>query len=213
MNGGQATGESDRGELLDLERALAGDREAIARLLCLHGGRLAARLSHRLQLNPFVEFSADDVLQEVFLDVFRGFHTFSQSRGVPFVSWLDKVADNRLATMMRDRGRQKRGGGFRRAEPAQDLLYSSAAQLVAALADSRQATASQNIARDELVRAVQVGLATLPDDQREVIQKRYFDQQSLASTAHSMGRTVAAVRGLLHRAKRSLQDVLSGTVS
>ncbi|MCA9168015.1 MAG: sigma-70 family RNA polymerase sigma factor [Planctomycetales bacterium] len=195
----------------DLAAAMRGDRDALARLLCEHGSRLAARIGRRLQMNPFVEFSADDVLQEVFIDAFRGFGSFDPQRGVSLACWLDKIADNRLAMMFRERGRQKRGGGV--ARTCQDPLLSSARALVAVLTDSADGTASQNLARNELVQAVQVGVAALPDDQRVAIQSRYLDERSLESTADAMGRTVPAVRGLLHRAKKSLHDVLRGTVT
>ncbi len=81
------------------------------------------------------------------------------------------------------------------------------------LSDRRGSTASQRVARDELVRAVQVGIASLPDDQRKAIQERFIEQRSLESTADAMCRTVSAVRGLLHRGKASLKDVLGSAVS
>lgn len=60
--------------------------------------------------------------------------------------------------------------------------------------------------------AVQVGIASLPDDQRMAIQERSIAQCSSESTADAMSRTVAAVRGLLHRGKASLKDVLGSAV-
>ncbi len=88
------------------------DRETIARLLLEHGELLAKRISNRLRRNAYVDFSADDVLQEVFLDVFRHYRTFHPELGTPIVVWLEKIADNCLATMFRDGGRQKRGRDF-----------------------------------------------------------------------------------------------------
>ncbi len=93
-----------------IEQAINGDRAATADLLASHADRLVRRLEMRLKLNPFTDFSADDVLQEVFVDVFRGIGTFQLDRGVPFDAWLNRVTDNQLATFLRDRSRLKRGG-------------------------------------------------------------------------------------------------------
>lgn len=47
--------------------AVAGDQAATAQLLAMHRGRLAHRLRTRLELNPYADFSAEDVLQEVYV--------------------------------------------------------------------------------------------------------------------------------------------------
>ena len=101
-------------ETAQVAAAVAGDREALARLLVAHSELLTRRLRARVQLNPVVDFSVEDVLQEVFLDVHRGIGTFRTDSGTAFAAWLQKVADNRLAAMLRHRNRVKRGGRRRR---------------------------------------------------------------------------------------------------
>ncbi|MBX9789857.1 MAG: sigma-70 family RNA polymerase sigma factor, partial [Pirellulales bacterium] len=103
--------------------------------------------------------------------------------------------------------RKKRGGDRHQVARPTTAGESSVADLVALLSD-HGGTPSQCVARDEAIRAIHVGLAGLPNDQRAVIMHRYIQQQSIESTAAAMQRTPGAVRGLLHRAKSSLRDAL-----
>jgi hypothetical protein len=52
----------DNPDQADMSAALGGDRDAIARLLMAHSARLSRRVATRLDLNPFRDFSTDDVL-------------------------------------------------------------------------------------------------------------------------------------------------------
>ena len=186
---------------------MAGDREALAQLLVDHSGPLTRRLSARMQLNPFVDFAVEDVLQEVFLDVDRGIGTFSIDSGTSFAAWLKKVADNRLAAMLRERSRLKRGGGRRQVRYANQALQESVSLLVNHLAADDD-TASAHAARADVIDAVRAGLATLPSEQRTAVEQIYLDQRSLESAADEMQKTGGAMRGLLYRAKNAMRDAL-----
>ena len=192
----------------DLQLATSGDRDAIARLLIAHSPRLARRIGTHLRMNPFAGFSIDDVLQELYIDAFRGIRLFRGGDEAQFAAWLNRLADSRLATMLRERGRMKRGGKFRRMAGGQQDSRTSRIDLVQQLSDRDGVTASQLANSKEVVIAVNVGLATLPEEQREAIKLHYLEQRSLKSTASAMQKTDGAVRGLLHRAKRSMRDVL-----
>ncbi len=189
--------------------AAAGDRDVLAQLLVEHSGALSRRLAAQLELNPFVDFTVEDVLQEVFLDVFRGIGTFRPDNETTFKAWLNKVADNRLASMLRRRSRAKRGGGRPPMGAAGDSpLKSSVHLLIQHLADSHGQTGSEHAARAEMIQALRKGLAALPDDQRAAVETHYLDDRSLDGTAEEMAKTQDAVRGLLHRAKKSLRKAL-----
>jgi RNA polymerase sigma-70 factor (ECF subfamily) len=69
-------------------------------------------------------------------------------------------------------------------------------------------TPSGNAARQEAVRAVQVGLAELPSAQREAVMLHHLDGRSVDETAAAMDRSPGAVRGLLQRARQSLREAL-----
>lgn len=198
----------------DENRVLAiiqsGDQDALARLLLDHGDWLLQRINGRLDSQPKTYFTADDVLQEVFITVFRKIDTYRSSEGT-FSAWLTAVADNRLNSMLRDQRTLKRGGGHRRIDRAGHAEHkgeSSLGQIVEQLADSPEDSPSRRAARQEAQRAVEQAITGLPTDQQEAIFRHYLKQQSLDSAAAQMQKTPGAVRGLLHRAKQSLRDAL-----
>jgi RNA polymerase sigma-70 factor (ECF subfamily) len=186
--------------------AVAGDRGALEQLLLAHYSRLEQRVRSRLGDESTGLLGVEDVLQEAFVDVFRSIGRFQPGASGSFTAWLNTVVEHRLLDSLR-RLRRKKRGGDRRQVVATAAGDSSLADLVALLSD-HGGSPSQCAARDEAIRAVQVGLAGLPDDQRSVILHRYVEQQSIESTATAMRRTPGAVRGLLHRAKHSLRDAL-----
>ena len=133
---------------------------------------------------------------------------FAPTTESSFKAWLNKVADNRLASMLRQRSRAKRGGRHQNRAAGTSPLKSSVSMLVRHLADQHGETGSQHAARDEMVQALREGLAALPDDQRAALEAHYLDHRSLDATAQEMTKTQGAVRGLLHRAKKSLREAL-----
>ncbi|HEY2841897.1 MAG TPA: RNA polymerase sigma factor [Pirellulales bacterium] len=187
--------------------AVAGDRGALERLLLAHYSRLEQRVRNRLGVEAAGLVDAEDVLQEAFVDVFRGIGKFQAAGDGAFAAWLNTVVEHRLLDTVRRLRRKKRGGDRRHVAGPANAADSSLADLVALLSD-HGGSPSQCAARGEAIRAVQVGLAGLPSDQRAVILHRYIEQQSIESTATAMRRTPGAVRGLLHRAKHSLRDAL-----
>lgn len=191
-----------------LAAARQGDWEATARILVNHSDRLQRRVARRIELNPFVSFQVEDVLQETFLDVFRGIASFEPLGEHALAGWLNRVCDRRLAQMLREQNAQKRGGQSSHAAGPADPLRTSMCQLVALLSDKRFDKPSGAFARDEAVRAVLSGLNQLPDDQRDALRLHYLEGKSVASTAEELQRTDGAIRGLLHRAKQTLRRSL-----
>ena len=68
--------------------------------------------------------------------------------------------------------------------------------------------ALNRLAAREAVGAIRVGIAGLPDDQREAIRLHVLEGRSLAETAAAMNRSPGAVRALIHRGKQQLRDGL-----
>lgn len=57
-------------------------------------------------------------------------------------------------------------------------------------------------------RLVREALDRLPAQQREVLVKRFYDEQTVAQVARQLGRTKGAVKQLQHRAVRNLSRLL-----
>ena len=78
------------------------------------------------------------------------------------------------------------------------------------LSDDRS-TPGRNVARHEAIQAIQIGIAALADEQRQAIRLRYLEGNSIEETAAAMGRTTAAVNGLVRRAKETLRGTLENS--
>ncbi len=131
--------------------------------------------------------AAEDLAAEVFEQACRGIHRF-QYRGVPFASWLYRIAHN----IMVDFHKRRRRTESIDAEPARDLPAAGDLTDTVAL-------------RDQLARA----LRHLTGEQARVLVLRHIEGLDVASTAIILGKKDNAVRALEFRALRALRRLLS----
>ena len=186
-------------------RAIAGESLALEVLLLRHYEPLLARLSAQLHGAHAALVSAEDVLQETLVQAVRDIRTCRADSEQSFANWLLTIADHRQRDALR-KAKTRRKMAAPRTNVAANRL-SSAADLWELVVDGHP-TPSADAARRENVAALQVGLATLPSDQRKAIQLYFLDQVGLEETGAAMSRSADAVRGLLHRAKRRLRAFL-----
>jgi len=190
-----------------IERATAGDQTALEHLLWNHYRRLLRHIDPKLDGDLQRLVDINDVVQETFIRAIRDIENCQARTEESFAAWLRTIADHTLHDMIRGLYRQKRGGHRRAANPLAGGSADCLVQLVDLVPD-RGATASKVMARNELIKAMQVGIAGLPDDQREAVRLRYLEGRSAEETAGQMGRTTAAVNGLVRRAKEALRAAL-----
>jgi RNA polymerase sigma-70 factor (ECF subfamily) len=193
------------GELF--ERATAGDQTALEQLLWTHYPGLLRHIEPKLYGDLQRLVDVNDVVQETFIRAIRDIENCQARSDESFAAWLKVIADHRLHDILRGLNRKKRGGHRRAVNPPAGGSADSLAQLVDLIPD-RGATASKVLARNEVIKAMQVGIAGLPDDQREAVRLRYLEGKSIEETAGKMRRTTAAVNGLVRRAKEALREAL-----
>jgi RNA polymerase sigma-70 factor (ECF subfamily) len=189
-----------------VEKAVAGDRAALERLLLDCYEPLLRRIEPRMPPALRGVMGAEDIVQQTFAQVFRDIGKFESRDDASPLAWMTTIAENRLRDAIRNHGRKKRGGDLQRVggggahgEPTSDFIE---------MISGRGHTPSKSLARREAIQAIQVALAGLPDDYRQAVQLRYFDKHSLEETARLMNRTTGAVRGLLDRAKKKMEEAL-----
>jgi RNA polymerase sigma-70 factor, ECF subfamily len=135
---------------------------------------------------------AEDVLQEVFLQVWRKAADFDESRGRPF-TWL--------VTLGRSRGI--------------DRLRMLAARERVAEAGAREASEEISDAATDAFKSEQRGLvsdalAKLPDEQKRPIMLAYFDGLTQSEIATSLGAPLGTVKTRMRTGMIRLRELLAG---
>ncbi len=176
------------------ERLRAGDKSACAQCVELYAPgvyRLALRMLGD-------EAEAEDVMQEAFLNAFKGIDNFEWRAGLS--TWLYRITHNLV--LMRKRKRQPL---FVALEPEEGEEAATPRQLFdwCCLPDADFATAE---ARGQLEAAI----AAMPATLREVFVLRELEGLSGEETAQVAGISVANVKVRLHRARLWLRERLSG---
>lgn len=135
---------------------------------------------------------AEDVLQEVFLQVWRRAADFDENRGRPF-TWL--------VTLTRSRGI--------------DRLRTLAARERVAVAGARDESEAVSDAASDAFRSEQRGLvnnalAQLPDEQQRPLMLAYFDGLTQTEIAARLGAPLGTVKTRMRTGMMKLREMLAG---
>jgi RNA polymerase sigma-70 factor (ECF subfamily) len=160
-----------------------------------------------LRLDPRLrsKFDPADLVQQTLLEACQAPEQFHGRSEGEQKAWLRRILLRNLANAVRDLNRQKRD--VNRERSLDDALEDSSARLEALLA-AEQSSPSERAARNEEVLRLEEALALLPEPQREAVVLRHFHDWPLAAISRRMGRTQAAVAGLLHRGLVRLNELL-----
>ena len=174
--------------------ALGGDEAARSALLERLRPRLVLWAATRLSAKLRASYEPEDVAQEVLIAVHKGWGGFHGGDGhaVPeipaFLSWVFRIAENRIRDLADREGAEKR----RLPEPR----------------SFTQTSPSSVAARDEQIQRLKQALAELPPDYQDVIRLRRFQGLECSDVAAILERSENAVRILYWRALRTLRDRL-----
>ena len=173
-------------ETLDrlVAEAQAGDAEAFGAIFDAYAGPIYRFIASRVNRPS----DAEDLTQLVFVKALEALPRY-EARGIPFGGWLFRLARNAVIDQIRTR---------------KDHLSLMAASTRATEEAGPEARAAL---RDDLERVAQA-LRELTDDQREVIELRFFAGLSVLEAAAVMGRQEGTIRGLQFRAIAALRRSL-----
>jgi RNA polymerase sigma-70 factor (ECF subfamily) len=173
-------------ETLDrlVAEAKRGDSEAFGRIFDAYAVPIHRFIASRVDRPS----DAEDLTQLVFVKALEALPRY-EARGIPFGGWLFRLARNAIIDQVRTR---------------KDHL-----SLVAAMTRETEDAGPEARAalRDDLDR-VAAALRDLTEDQREVIELRFFAGLSVLETSIAMGRQEGTIRGLQFRAIASLRRSL-----
>jgi RNA polymerase sigma-70 factor (ECF subfamily) len=186
------------------------DADALADFLQGHRPQLMAFIERQLGTALRRKVEPDDVFQETSAEAVRALPTTELGDRDPF-SWLCQIAERRIIDLhrryfdaqKRDAGREvPLGSGGSGSESRQAGLIN---MLVASLT-----TPSQAFSRNAREANLNAALAKLPEEQREALRLRYVENLPSKEIAAKIGKTDAAVRVMLTRSLKKLQELLGG---
>ncbi len=189
-------------------RVREGDLEALAAYCEDHRRQLGAFIDRRLGAALKRKVEVDDVLQETFAEAVRAAsNTDLKSRDL--FGWLCQIAEHRIVDLHRFHfDAQKRDAGREVSlQGAASPQESGEAGIIHLLALS-MTTPSQAFSRNVREMRMHEALAGLPDDMRQALRMRYVENLPSKEIAVRLGRTDAAVRVMLTRSLKKLQQLL-----
>jgi RNA polymerase sigma-70 factor (ECF subfamily) len=160
------------------------DPEAFSQLYDKHFDRIYRYIAFRVGNQT----EAEDLTQQVFLKAWESIGSYKW-KGLPFSSWLFRIAHNQLVDCLRKKNKRKE-------TPLEEAQAVSATDLISAV--ERKLTSEQ----------VASACRHLKEAQQEVISLRFSGGLSTAEVAKIMDKTEGAVKALQHSALKSLRAIL-----
>jgi len=168
-----------------VRRAKEGEPEAFEQLYEAYFDKVYRYMVMKVRTKA----DAEDLTQQVFLKALESMGSF-QWRGVPFSSWLFRIAHNQVVDF------------FRKNKGERSLPFDEARSVSPA---DPVAMVEQKLEMERVVAACE----GLSEAQREVVSLRFAVGLSVAETARAMGKSEGATRVLQHGALMKLRRILS----
>ena len=167
------------------------DREAFSQLYDRFSSLVYTLAMRMLRMSS----DAEDLLQEVFVQVWHQAHRYSEERGSP-EAWIVNIARSRAIDKLRS---------IRRMERSFVLTD-----------DPAKAESSDNVessaAESETKLTMNSALANLPEAQREVLVLAYFDGLSQSEIANRLKEPLGTVKTRMRSGIQRLRDLLETKV-
>ena len=180
-----------------LARAAAGSTRALEQLYDSHVDGLYAFVFYRVGRDAEL---AEDVVQETFATALDRIEQFDPARG-SLKSWLFSLSRNAARDQLRSHRRSTELAAM------WERIDRSLAQIFESL-DQTPLT-DEILARAETRDMVNMTIAHLPDNYRQVLERKYVAGESLAALAGELGMSADAVKSLLARARRAFRDTFA----
>ncbi len=148
------------------------------------------RLYWQIRRMVFSHEDADDLLQEVYIKVFRNISSFKGDSSL--TTWIYRIAHNETINFLNSKAAQK-----------------SLASVGLELLTEEKLAHNSNIDSETIKRLMGKAIATLPDKQRAVFVMRYYDNVPFKEMEQIMQTTESALKTSYHIAEKKIKEILA----
>jgi RNA polymerase sigma-70 factor, ECF subfamily len=166
-----------------LERVREGDQAAMAEIFDRHSRAVYSVALHVLKDTGH----AEDVMQEIFFQVWQNSASFVEARG-SLRTWLLAVTRNRAIDFLRRR---------KPTDPVEDVILTSCSDVDA------------EAERNAMIEKVKKALKKLPEEQQQSMNLAYFEELSHAEISARTGLPLGTVKTRIRLALTSLRKALA----
>jgi RNA polymerase sigma-70 factor (ECF subfamily) len=165
------------------------------------------RLLARTQLGPRLQakLDASDVAQQAILQAHQAQNQFRGTTEAEKLAWLRAILANVLAAATRRF--EAKGRAIDRERSLEGDLELSSSRLECLFADDQTSPSQRAVRGEELLRLA-AALTRLSQEQRQVVELHHLKGLTVAEVAEQMGRSRAAIVGLLFRGLKKLRQLL-----
>ena len=188
-----------------VHQAARGNADALSGLLERHGPLIRDRLAGQIPRRWRAALSADDVMQQTYIDAFVDLNRFVPNGQGSFPAWLGSLAKCNLVDAVRMLEADKRGGNHRRIEHrSRDESFTALHDLIG----PERSTPSRHAARDEACAALQWAVQQLPETYGEIVRLYDLEDRPVKEVARKLNRSPGAVFMIRARAHRRLREIM-----
>lgn len=177
-----------------IEKLRTGDRKAFEALV----DAFQTKVLNTCLSFVFDRSDAEDLTQEVFVEVFRSISGFEQRSSLS--TWIYRISVTKSLELIRSRKRQKRAGVLLSIFGLQQAGWD-----VKAPASDHPGVRLEN---KERAHRLHLALQSLPENQRIAFTLHKLEAQSYEEVAQVMGVSLSSVESLIFRARKNLQKSL-----
>lgn len=174
---------------------LEGNEQAFEVLLLRHKDKIYRSIYNKVRERDL----AEDIFQEAFMKIIQTLKLGNYNEEGKFLPWAMRIAQNLVIDYFRKSGRM-RMIGERNAKSDEFNIFS--------ILKLEDANIEQSITKDELEHQMMNLVTYLPDSQREIIEKRIFQDLSFKEIADAEGISINTALGRMRYALINLRKMI-----
>ncbi len=192
-----------------VKRIHGGDESAFNLLFMRYYPRIKLLVKLHMLEKLKAQVEADDIVQEIYFEVYRNFHKFEYRDPDSFYKWVITVIGWKIKDFdkyyFKTAKRQTAGVLSLNQKPPDSTENGPA---IGDMVEGHDASPSQIVMQREGYQMLERALTRLPAHFRQVIQLRQIEERSARETAEALGTNANAVNVLYHRAQQRLHEIL-----